>query len=454
MLHSTLMRPAVLLILFLLASAPLPAEVVSDSVRSALTSSDRVRVIISLREPERSPRKPGAWIAEVRAEQDDVLARRHPDSFALLERWDAIPAIAAEIGAREIESLHSDPDVLKVDLDEGGSGGLAQSIPLIKGDLVRGRGFTGRGVVVAVLDTGIDTTHPDLHDAIVAEQCFCRNSNGTGCCPNGLTEQSGPGAGADDHGHGTNVSGIIASSGQVAPMGVAPGVKLVAVKVMDRFNSFNASSQIVSGLNWLIMNRPDVRVVNMSLGTNARYTGACDNVTAFTQAFASAINTLRNRGVIVFASTGNDQSPIDIEAPACIEKTVAVAAVYDSNVGQSTAFCTDATTAPDKVTCFSNTSATLDLLAPGAPITSSGRGGRTSTFHGTSQASPHAAAAAAVLLEINALLTPDQIEDAIESTGIPVVDARNGLAFPRLDLDAAARLVTPPPPARRRAARR
>jgi subtilisin family serine protease len=93
------------------------------------------------------------------------------------------------------------------------------------------------------------------------------------------------------------------------------------------------------------------------------------------------------------------------------------------------------------VTCFTNSNSTLDLLAPGAPITSAGRNGGRSTFFGTSQASPHAAGAAAVLLEVDPTLTPDQIETLLKTTGVKVTDAKNGLTFPRIDLLAAVNMV-------------
>src|SRR4029453_7428429 len=190
------------------------------------------------------------------------------------------------------------------------------------------------------------------------------------------------------------------------------------------------------------MTQPDVRVVNMSLGTSALFSGACDTATAFTMAFAAAIDTLKSRGVTVFASSGNNGSTTQMPAPACVANTVSVGAVYDTNVGAVTFLgCADPTTAADQVTCFTTSPPTLDLLAPGALITSTGLGGSTSTFVGTSQASPHAAGAAAVLLEVNPALTPDQIETTLKMTGVSVTDAKNGLAFPRIDLLDAVQAV-------------
>lgn len=161
-------------------------------------------------------------------------------------------------------------------------------------------GFRGQGVTVAVLDTGIDTNGVDLEGDIVAQQCFCENENGSGCCPNGNSVQSGNGSAENDNGHGTNISGIITSDGFIAPVGIAPDAKIVAVKVLDNTNSFSNTAQIISGLEWVLMNRPDVDVINMSLGTSTLFGEVCDNVTAFNMALEEGhSNFSRQRGCCV-----------------------------------------------------------------------------------------------------------------------------------------------------------
>jgi subtilisin family serine protease len=285
----------------------------------------------------------------------------------------------------------------------------------------------------------VASTHPDLGDDLVGEQCFCANTDGTGCCPGGGRERSGAGSAEDDHGHGSNVSGIVTSAGRVAPAGVAPDAKLVAVKVLDSQNRFSGISQVLAGLDWVLATRPDVRVVNMSLGTGAQFEGYCDRGASWTVAVAEAIGALRARGTLAFACSMNTGSPRELAAPACIAGVVAVGATYDSDFTSATSLgCTDAPAAADAVTCFSNSGVALDLLAPGAPITSAGLSGGRSTFRGTSQASPHAAGAAALLLELNPGLGPDQLEALLVATGRPVLDPRNGLTFPRVDVAAAA----------------
>jgi subtilisin family serine protease len=117
--------------------------------------------------------------------------------------------------------------------------------------------------------------------------------------------------------------------------------------------------------------------------------------------------------------------------------------VYTDDVGPVSIFgCRDATTAADQVTCFTNSNSKLELMAPGAPITSTGVNGGTSTFYGTSQASPHAAGGAALLLEANPGLMPQDIRDVLSATGVPVTDPKNGLTFPRINLlDAISTVI-------------
>ena len=394
---------------------------------------------------------PSGKTAAIAAAQESVLQQLAPSESTLIARWHNVPGFAALIEPEAIERLKGDPLVERVDADVGGSGSDAESLPLIGGDKVHLAGYTGRGVTVAVLDTGIDESHPDFEGRIAGEACFCRNADGTGCCPNGQMTQLGPGAAADDHGHGSNVAGIIGSGGVVAPAGVAPGVSFVVVKVLDSNSRFSSTAQIVSALDWLIDNHPEVRAINMSLGTDALFPGDCDSTASFTSAFASAIDTLRGGGALTFVSSGNDASAVSMEAPACVHDAVSVGAVYDSNVGRLTFHCTDATSQADQITCFSNSDSTLDLLAPGAIITSDWLRGGTSNFYGTSQAAPHATGSAAVLASIDPSLAPDDIESLLKRTGKLIADPRNGVVTPRIDLWLAVSALLPPPPRHRAA---
>ena len=108
--------------------------------------------------------------------------------------------------------------MIAIGLDMGGHGSLYQAIPQVNIDSVKQTfSVTGQNVEVAVLDTGIDTDHVDLEGVLITQKCFADD------CPNG------PNSAEDDNGHGTHVSGIIASQGSTASEGGSPGVKIHAV---------------------------------------------------------------------------------------------------------------------------------------------------------------------------------------------------------------------------------
>jgi subtilisin family serine protease len=356
---------------------------------------------------------------------------------------------ALTVDDRALRALEGDPNVVAIDLDVPGHGGDAESLPLIGGNTVQAMGFRGDGITVAVLDSGFDPKNADLTHVVVDEHCFCRNADGTGCCPNKQTTQSGPGAARDENGHGTNVTGIIASQGGTAPIGVAPGVKVVSVRVLDANNAFAGISQVVDALQWVADNHPEVRVINMSLLTGAHFEGHCDQQSSYNQAISALVKQLRARGTLVFACSGNTASPTSMGSPACVDPVTAVGAVYDSALGTISFGCTDKTTAADQITCFTDSDFALDLLAPGAVITSTGLNAPLSTYRGTSQASPHAAGAAAVLMSMRPELTADAVETILTATGKPLFDARNGVTTPRIDLLAAVQALQNTRPKRR-----
>ncbi|MCH7640899.1 S8 family serine peptidase, partial [Patescibacteria group bacterium] len=169
------------------------------------------------------------------------------------------------------------------------------------------------------------------------------------------------------------------------------------------------------------------------LGTGGSHLpGTCS---AESPAFTAAVEMTRAMGITSFAGSGNSGSKTDILYPACMKQVVSVGAVYDADVGsQSWPGCTDPTTAADQVVCFSQSSAFLDLLTPGSRIDSTVPGGGLANHSGTSMATPAAAAAAALLLESEPLLSPADVEARLKETGVPVADAGNGVTTCRVDI--------------------
>ncbi len=413
---------------------------------SLVSDGDTANVIVNLR-----PAPPGASFAERRRHhhrlQDGILAQ-YGDGFVLSRRFEHVPAIAGVITRATLDRLRGDPNVSYIQLDGTGRGQLKEAVPAIGADKVHTMyGLTGRGVRVAILDTGVVTTHPDLKSSIVAQHCFTQFD-----CPP-LHASEGTSA-EDDHGHGSNVAGIITSDGVVAPPGFAPNADIVAVKVDDA-NDSGRISDWVAGLDWVYDNLSmlGVKVVNLSICSTQLYSDAasCD---LGEPALAQAVKNLIAANVTIFSASGNNGSTTQTSAPACNTGVIAVGATYDSAVGHqppnaatygalSSAFanCGDATTAFDQITCFTNSNKRLDLVAPGAPMLSDSLGGKTETYWGTSQASPVGAGVAALMLECDPTLTPAEIAHAMTSTGVPRMDPKNGLTFPSLRALDAVRAV-------------
>lgn len=285
--------------------------------------------------------------------------------------------------------------------------------------------------MVAVLDTGMDTDHPDLSDAVIRQTCF-----NNGDCPPTNTD-TGDSA-EDEHGHGTEMTGIITSNGYISPISFAPLAKIVAVRVSNSANRFR-TSDVIEGLDWVNNNFTNlsVDVVNMSLGTDTLYPGNCDTQQ---QNLAQAISRIHARGIKIFAATGNAGDPDQIAAPACITFVNAVGATYDTNYPTITSSCTEYNVGFNNITCFTNTSPELDLLAPGYRITSTDMNGLTVDNGGTSHATATTSGVATLVQETGRRIVNDTtFTNAITSGG--TVLTRNGHSGTRIDALSAVQSV-------------
>ncbi len=436
------------ILLSMFASATQAQTVSREAMERAKTTGDaRVMVVFrDVADPAFAKLKTDTRRARVRM-QGDALLRRLPANGRVrdVRRYAAVPAISLVADATVLNALVRDPNILRVDLDEGGTGHAAApdtSSVLNQVHQLSAMGLSGSGMKVAVVDSGVDSDHADLLTRIVDQRCFC--SAGTGCCPNGTASQSGAGAAEDDHGHGTNVAGIIAGDGTVAPRGALTNVALVAVKVLDRNNSFCCSSDIVSALDWIATNHPDVDAVNLSLGTGTLFAGHCNNASAANLALASAVANLNALGAVVVASTGNQGSLTQTSSPACIANVMGIAATWDVDGGPITFLgCSETSTASKQPTCFSNRSTTTDLFGAGAFVSAPGFNGGTSIFGGTSQAAPMVAACAIALKQTAPASTVAQRMDAMTLSMSRIDDVASGRTYPFLDCRDALKLLNP-----------
>jgi subtilisin len=224
------------------------------------------------------------------------------------------------------------------------------------------KAYTGKGVKVAVIDTGIDAGHPDLA-ARVAGGFNAINSSATA---------------HDDHGHGTHVSGTVgATADNSGVVGVAPQVALYGVKVLDA-NGSGWIADIISGIDWAVAQKVDV--INMSLG------GSRGN-----DSFHEAVKKAAEAGVAVVCAAGNSGAPrkgsnSSVGYPAAYPEAIAVAASDSS----------------DKLAYFSSRGPEVDLIGPGVDVKSTIPGGGYDNYSGTSMASPHLAGLAALAVSAGA----------------------------------------------------
>ncbi|MCB0162994.1 MAG: S8 family serine peptidase [Anaerolineae bacterium] len=409
----------------------------ADEVRVALATTPSVRVIVALQPPSQG--------AEVRVQTQEVQDRQtrimetvpEPE-LKVLHRYHTVAGLSGEVTAAGLEALVAHPEVMSVALDLPVEATLTESAAFIHADAVhQNLGITGAGVNVAVLDTGVDLAHPDLASKVVAQHCFNRGS-----CPSGATDEGD--SAQDENGHGTHVSGIIVSQGSQSPRGIAPDAGLVAVRVLGS-SGVGFSSDVIAGIDWVVANQASLNVtaINLSLGGGA-YEGVCDQADANTMLYAAATTAARNAGIAVFAASGNGAEANKMTTPACVSSVIAVGNVYDTASGSfNWGSCLDELVTADQVACSSNSSAELDLLAPGVLISSTNLGGGQSTKSGTSMATPHAAAVAALLAQANPSLTAADIETVLENSGVPVTDSRSGRVVPRIDaLAAVSQVIT------------
>ncbi len=400
------------------------AATFSAELPARLQRNGRAAVVVALRR-DAAAGATGSMAkrtAKIARQRDRILRAVQADELTVLRAYEAVAGFAAVVSEAGLAQLASHPEVERIDLDAQGGGALARSVPQIRADRVHVRGITGAGTTIAVLDTGVEATHPDLADALVHEECFCVNH----CCPDGTTRSSGPGSAATRHRHGTHVAGIAVSRGRMAPRGVAPGADLIAVRVLDDHNRGELSDWL-AGLDWIAAHRPDVRVVNMSLASDEWFRPPCDRdcegqpLCAENMLFRELITLLERRGTLVFAAAGNDRKADALTSPACVERAIAVGAVD----------------AADQVASFSNGGPLLDLLAPGVGILSDGLNGGLAFASGTSMATPHAAGVAALLLSARPGASAEAIQTAMRETGRPIADSRTGRVTPRVDALAA-----------------
>ncbi len=363
---------------------------------------------------------------EMSVAQLGVMRALSGQLYTLHRTFEHLPYLAVEVSDEGLESLIDSGAEVFDDIPFYPT--LQQSIPLIGADTVHAKGITGRGWSVAIIDTGVETSHPAFSGRIVGEACFTKAQ-----CPNGLDKQIGTGAGVPCTGsvncaHGTHVAGIAAGSGII--LGVAPQAGIVAVNVFTVNNSGTSAftSDIMAGIEWVASEAVNMNIaaLNLSLGGELN-DSVCDSTN---KGLFDAAELARKAGVAVVAASGNGKSDVGVATPACISNYMAIGCTSEHDVP-----CT-----------FSNDGMLMELYAPGLNIRSAGTGGFVRTASGTSMSTPHVAGAYVLARQVfPAMTNPDHFRGIFKTSGT-LVNTRTGRAVPRLQIDAALAGAPPPPP--------
>lgn len=417
-----------------------------------------IRIIVGLRTPfQAEGRLDSATAVERQREgiaraQQAMLQRLSGHRLRVLHDYEYLPFLSMQVDAAAMEALAADPGVSSIQADIKQSAALFDNVAFVGGD-PRGSfsGFTGEGQTVAVLDSGVDSSHAFLEGKVVSEACYSTpdtNNGETSLCPNGETSQIGPGSarpGCEFQvcDHGTHVAGIIAGKqldvdfavyGVQTLSGVAKGASIIAIQVFERDPGDKIStypSDQVKALERVYELRDQFRIaaVNMSLG-GQRYTSQaeCD---ALNPSIKAAIDMLRSVGIATIVASGNVGYTDATSSPACISSAISVGSV---GYNQFSVW----------VAPTSNRASWLSLYAPGVEIVSAGYGdsGAWTVKSGTSQAAPHVAGAWAVLRQKAPTASIDETLAALQSTGIDVPDVLNTFIKKRIRIDAAVEQLT------------
>lgn len=372
---------SVLLIFILLMS---PASIFADSSdgitqdnNSVLQSQsvDRENYKLTTSETVNGVEKQKYIILFKNTVDEEALANANADINCI---YTCIPAASILIAEDEIDGLRNNQNVVSLEPDnvvQVETQTIDWGIAKTNAQSAWNSGYTGQGVKIAIIDTGIDRDHPDLNVA-----------GGTSCVS--YTSDYD-----DDDGHGTHVAGIIAAQNNTrGNVGIAPGASIYAVKVLD-FNGGGLISDIIEGIQWAINNHMDI--INLSLGDTE------SNAT-----LEAVVNQAYSQGILVVAAAGNSGNASgtgdNIAYPARYASVIAVGATDIDNIRAE----------------FSCTGPALEIAAPGVDIYSTYFTGSYVTMSGTSMACPYVCGDLALLKQANPTYTNAQLRALLQQSAI------------------------------------
>lgn len=302
--------------------------------------------------------------------------------------------MAVDMDEATMEKVRALKDVLMVEEDgmvyaQQATWGLDRSdqrnLPL-DGVYAPGSGLDGSGTNVYIIDTGVSPDHVDFGGV-------------GGRCEMSYDVIGGIGGGVDCNGHGTHCSGTTSGT----TWGVAPMSNVYGIRVLSCLGS-GSTSGVVDGMNWVAENGIRPAIASMSLGGGASST------------MDRAVATMHNAGVVVSVAAGNSNANACNYSPARATEAITVGATDSSDTRAS----------------FSNYGACVDIFAPGVDITSAwiGDPDATNTISGTSMACPHVSGAAALIMQANPSMTPDDVWAQMAADSTPDVVGNPGYRSP------------------------
>ena len=472
---------------------PVDARIIGIAAQGKPT--DLIPVIIQLQSPNTIPTgrlsitQKTVYQAQIAQQQQQFIQQNQSLITTIKGITKTTPMIFATVPRSNLVMLASHKQIVGVEIDEPHPLELYESGETIGSRTAVLSGYDGTGTSVAILDTGVAKQHLFLEGQVIAEACFSSNittSNATSysLCPSGAATSTAVDSGLpcpmtlSGCGHGTHVAGIIAGKRMNPPsnttwqdstgqnhtsemFGVAPGTKIIAVKVFSRFAPaacgstttecvMSWTSDQIAALDWLYNNYTTpswgiLAAVNMSLG-GGFFTGFCD-----TLSIKRSIDMLRTVGVATIIASGNGGYTNGISAPACISSAIAVGASQGNKFGQTldtAAFFSNAPIVTGNQP-NNNSDQLLDLMAPGTQIVSAypSTNDMFVSMSGTSMATPHIVGAWAILKGIHPSASVSTVLRWFRDTGV-AIDANNDpniqLLVPRVNVQAAVDWVLQP----------
>lgn len=279
---------------------------------------------------------------------------------------------------------------------------IPEGVDMIQAPSLWNRGFKGKDTVIAVIDTGCDTSHPDLEGRVIASRNFTDDDNGD---PEKIT---------DYNGHGTHVAGtIVAINAESGVIGVSPEAKLLILKALAGEEGSGSYEWVTSAIEYAVSQKVDI--ITMSLG------GPID-----VPELHDAIKTAMENQILVVCAAGNEgdgkHSTEEFSYPAGYNEVISVGAVSLQR----------------KSSYFTNSNNEVDVVAPGEKIISTIPGGRYAVFSGTSMSAPHVAGALSLIKNLSEseferkLTEPELYAQLIKRTiplGYPKSLEGNGLIY-------------------------